>query len=145
MLRVLPGETRTGKRPLAVIFELSGDGESYTKKKEFPLLNRLSPVEACISDDSDVFTFDDWGMMGFEHALVWYAADGKKKGEYSLAQLFPAKQLSEIEEKRRTVSSIRWREGRPWFNGTHLIIPDAVGGYVSITQGVAEYTPKDDK
>lgn len=145
VLRILPGDGQTGKKPLAVILELSNDGESYTKKKEFSLVNRWSPVEACISDEAEVFTFDDWGMMGFEHVVVWYAADGTKKSEYSLAQIFPAKQLSEIEEKHRSVSSIHWRDGRPWINGPHLIIPDALGGYVTITQGVTKYTPKEKK
>lgn len=145
VLRILPGEIQSGKKPLAVILELSNDGESYVKKKEFPLVNRWAPVEACISDDAEVFTIDDWGMMGFEHVVVWYAADGKKKSEYSLGQLFPAKQLSEIKERHRTVSSIHWRDGKPWINGPHLIIPDALGGYVCITQGVAEYTPKEER
>jgi hypothetical protein len=145
VLRILPGDSQSGKKPVAVILELSGDGESYTKKKEFPLVNRESPVEACISDEAEVFTFDDWGMMGFDHVVVWYAADGKKKSEYSLNQLFPAKQLAEIKRKHRSVSSIRWRDGKPWVNGPHLIIPDALGGYVSITQGVAEYTPREEK
>jgi hypothetical protein len=145
VLRILPGDSRSSKKALAVILELSSDGESYTKKKEFPLVNRWSPVEACVSDEAEVFTFDEWGMMGFEHVVVWYAADGKKKSEYSLAQLFPAKHLSEIKKKHQTVSSIHWRDGRPWINGPHLIIPDALGGYVSITQGAAEYTPKEEK
>jgi hypothetical protein len=145
VLRILPGDGQTGRKALAVIFELSSGAESYTKKKEFPLVNLWSPVDACISDEAEVFTFDDWGMMGIEHVLVSYGADGKKKSEYSLAQLFPAKPLSEISENYRSASSssIYWRRGRPYINGVHLIIPDALGGSVCITQGVPDYIFKE--
>lgn len=145
VLRILPGDSQTGKGPLAVILELSSDGGSYLKKKEFSLVNRWSPVEACISDEAEVFTFDDWGRMGSESAVVWYAADGKIKRKYTLEQLFPEKQLSEIREKHRSVSSTHWREGRPYINGPHVIILDPLGGYVSLTEGVAEYTPRKER
>ena len=101
-------------------------------------------MEACISDEAEVYTFDDWGRMGFEHVFVWYAANGKKK-EYSLARLLPAKQLSEIEAKHRSVPSIHGRDGKPYINAPHLIIPDSLGGYITITQGVAEYVAKEER
>jgi len=40
VLRILPGDSQSGKKPLAVIFELSRDGENYDKRQEFPLVNR---------------------------------------------------------------------------------------------------------
>src|SRR5262245_42586777 len=72
VLRVVPGDTTAGKTPMAVILELGSDGESYAKVREFPLVNRWAPVEACISDDAEVFTCDDWGQTGKEHVVVSY-------------------------------------------------------------------------
>lgn len=143
VLRILPGDSQ--KKPVAVIFELASDGGGYTKKKEFPLVNRRAPVEACISDSGEVYTFDNWGMMGYDHVAVWYSAEGKMKADFTLAQLFPARQLAEIRDKHSSISSIHWRKGVPWINGPHVIVYDALGGYVSITQGVAEYTPKEER
>jgi hypothetical protein len=142
VLRVLPGDFRTGGKPLAIILELTSDGERYLKKREFPLVNSVFPVAACISDDAEVFTFDEWHRMGYEHVVVWYAADGTVKREYGLEQLFPEKQLAEIRKKHRSVSSLHWRQWKPYINGPALIIPDALGGYVMITQGAAEYSAK---
>ena len=145
MLRILPGDNKSGKKSAAMILELTKNGESYTKKNEFSLVNSRSPVDACISDEAEVFTFDDWGRMGFEHAVVCYARDGKKKAEYSLAQLLPAKQLAEIKKNHQSASSIEWRSGSPYLMGLQLIIPDVLGGYVSITQNGPEYVPKEEE
>jgi len=143
VLKVFPSDRQKGTDSLAVILQLGNDGVSYTKKREFPLVNQWSPVEAFISDEAEVFTFDDWGMMGRKHAVVWYASDGKRRSEYSLTQLFPEKQLSEIREKHQSVSSIHWRGGKPRMNGRDLIIPDVLGGHISITRGVPEYIQKE--
>jgi hypothetical protein len=145
VLRVIPSDTQAKSPPVAVVFELSRDGGSFTKKGEFQLVNKRAPVEACISDSGEVYTFDDWGRMGYDHAAVWYSADGKKKAEFSLAQLFPAKVLAAIEKDHRTVSSVHWRRGRPYINGPHVIIDDALGGYITLTQGVIDYYPPEKK
>lgn len=143
VVRILPS---SGDKPArAVIFEFEPDGNRYVKKREFILVNRRSPVESCISDSAEVVTFDDWGMMGYEHVVVWYSPEGTKRGEYTLSQLFPAKQLAELREKHSTVSSIHWRRGAPFFNGAYLIIPDPLGGLVSLSNGVLEYTPPEKK
>jgi hypothetical protein len=130
---------------MAAVLELSEDGASYQRKREFLLVNRWAPVEVCISDEGEVFTFDEWGNTGFEHALVWYASDGTKKKEYSLPELFPAKVLAKITQDHRSVSSIHWRNGKPYLNGPHLIVPDVLGGYVCVTNGEPEYRQPEER
>lgn len=145
VLRIFPGDIQRKTKPMAVVFELSKDGGRYVKTREFPLLNRLAPVQACISNTAEVVTFDDWGGMGYDHVVVWYSPDGNLKTEYTLAQLFPEKQLSEIRDNHRSVSSIHWLRGVPYFNGSCLIMQDVLGGYVSLSGGIVGYMPQEQK
>jgi hypothetical protein len=141
VLRVVPGDWKTEKTTIAVVYELSGDGLRYEKKREFTLLNAWSPVEACISDTAEVYTFDSWGRVGYGSVVIWYSAEGQKKKEYTLADLIPEKPRAEIVERHSSKSSIWWRRGMPYFNGPHLIIDDTAGGYVCLTQGTIDYSP----
>jgi len=144
VVRVTPGDWKTKKKPVAIVFELSRDGASYEKRREFPLLNAESPVDICISEAAEVFTFDDWGRMGYSFVVVWYSEEGQKKKEFTLEELFPPKPLAEIKEEHSSKSSIHWRGvGRARINGPHLIIPDVLGGYVSLTHGTIEYMPSE--
>ena len=141
VLRILPGDSQAGKKSLALVFEIASNDDKYNKRNEFPLVNARAPVDACISDQGEVITFDDWGMMGYEHVIVWYTANGKTHREYQLLNLFPAPELLKIREKHTTKSSVHWRRDRPYFNGPILVIPVSLGGYITIINGKTEYFP----
>ncbi|HLP02683.1 MAG TPA: hypothetical protein VK163_11720 [Opitutaceae bacterium] len=136
VVRTTPGE---GVGAIATVYELGADGTAYSKQREFRLLNRTSPVDICITDSAEVVTFDCWGSMGYEHAVVWYASNGTVKREYTLKEILPEKVLAEITAKHRSRSSINWRKAQPFFNGPALLIPDAVGGYVILGDDVIDY------
>ena len=148
----LPPDTQPTRSTMAQIFELTAKGDRYQKIREFSLLNQSSPVDACISDLGEVYTFDDWGSMGRGLVVVCYSADGKLKKEFTLEDLIPAKPRAEIEENHRSVSSTWWRKdsGRiqttvPHFGmGYIVVITDILGGNVVIIPSdtiTAKYYP----
>ena len=143
VLRIIPGKSAENSKAIAIIFELNSEGDKYIKKKEFPLVNHLSPADAIISDKGEVFTFDDWGNAGYRHVVVYYSVDGKIKADYTLQQLFPAKQFKELCDNHSTVSSVWWRGGVPRFDDSlSVIIDDALGGCIAIANnGKVEYFP----
>jgi hypothetical protein len=130
LLRILPGGTENRQTAVALIYELDRGGLSYNKKKEFALANNQTPVDACISDTGEIFTFDDWGSLGHSYAVVHYSADGTLKQDYSLDKLIPEKLLVEIKKTRRSISSIRWRTGVPYMVNDVVVVPFFVAPYI---------------
>jgi len=138
VVRVVPEDHASA---VASVYELNKDGSTYTKQREFRLVERDSVIELCISDSSEVVTFGSCGPQGAEQAVVWHTSDGKVKRQYSLKEILPAKAFSEVQAKHQSRSSTNWRRGQPFFNGRALLIPDTVGGCVILGDNVIDYEP----
>lgn len=106
-LEVIPRDAK-GNRPKAVFSEL--DGTTYVTKSEFPLVNKISPVNALVAaDGKHVVTFDNWYQVGYgDDVVVIYLSDGTVVKKFSLADLFTK---SDIEQFPHSVSSIWWGSG----------------------------------
>ena len=69
------------------------------------LENTVSPVSALVSDSGHlVITFDEWGRVGYRHAVVVYGRDGKLKRSYELSDILRWDQLLRVP----TSVSSRW-------------------------------------
>jgi TonB family protein len=94
----------------------------YSKKREFPLLNEVSPVSAVVSDRGDYFvTFDNWHRVGYGNdAIVIYRSDGTLVKNFGLDDLLTQ---GDIETFPRSVSSRDWG-GEHYIDETngHLVL-----------------------
>jgi hypothetical protein len=124
---------------MVTIYELSEDGSTYAKLREFRLGDRVSASDICISEKAEVITFSSCGWQGIERAVVWHTSTGKVKRQYSLTEILPEKAFAEVQKNHRTRSSTNWRRGQPFFNGPALLIPDTVGGCVILGDDVIDY------
>lgn len=103
-----------------------------------PLVNDVAPVEAVVSNDGLVVTFDNWHSMGWgDDAVVIYAADGSQVRKFGLSAFLPKHYINAVP---RSVSSIHWRgEPRIDESARELVIPVVVP---SVDEDVA-YTDKE--
>jgi hypothetical protein len=90
------------------LYARGSDGR-YSLKSEFPLLNKVAPADALVSDRGDYFvTFDNWHSVGYgDQVVVIYRADGSVVRKLALDDFLTK---ADIEKLMRTVSSIWWRE-----------------------------------
>jgi hypothetical protein len=92
---------------------------------KMPLANEVSPVEAVVSNDGEVATFDNWHSMGWgDDAVVIYSAAGEQLGKFGLGGFLPK---AYIDALPHSVSSIHWR-GEPRIDEANreLLIPVVV-------------------
>lgn len=104
------------------------DGNEYRRLWRMPLVNRVSPVSALISDkDGSFVTFDNWHHMGWgDDAIVIYGGDGQLKRQFALTSLMSQ---AEFDRLPRSVSSLQW-------SGEHAINDGKAIVYVQIaTEG----------
>ena len=105
------------------------DGRWQTAWK-MPLANEVSPVEAIVSNEGEVATFDNWHGMGWgDDAVVIYSATGEQLGKFGLDGFLPK---GYIDALPHSVSSIHWR-GEPRIDEVNrellipVIVPTAKG------------------
>lgn len=110
-----------GNRARASFYARRADG-GYSKMREFPLVNEVSPVSALVSGKGDyVVTFDNWHSVGYgDDVVVIYRSDGALVKKFSLADLLTE---GDIETLPRSVSSI-------WWGGEHYI--DEANGVLAL-------------
>jgi len=98
-------------RAKAIFYEL--EGREYSKKREFPLVNEVSPVNALVSaDGKHVVTFDNWHQVGYgDDVVVIYKSDGTLIRKFGLEDLFTKADIATFQS---SVSSI-------WWGGDHYI------------------------
>lgn len=92
---------------------------------KMPLANEVSPVEALVSNDGEVTTFDNWHNMGWgDDAVVIYSVEGEQLGKFGLGGFLPK---GYIDSLPHSVSSIHWR-GEPRIDeaSRQLVIPVVV-------------------
>lgn len=72
-----------------------------------PLLNDVAPVDALVSDEGRVITFDNWHSMGYgDDTIVVYDPAGRVACQRGLDDLLP---IVYVDHLPRSVSSRRWR------------------------------------
>jgi hypothetical protein len=109
---------RKGKPATAVYYRL-GAGDNYVKYQEVSLLNPIAPIFFAVSDASELVTLDNWHNMGIGKTVVVYRADGQVLRSYELGQIYTVAELQNI---RRSVSSIWWRCSSPPFLEQHTSV-----------------------
>ena len=73
-----------------------------------PLINRVAPVEALVSETEGVVTFDDWHKVGTSsNTVVVYSVAGRVVAQHSLQDLASP---SEIQQMPHTAGSIWWKK-----------------------------------
>lgn len=94
------------KHAKAAFYARRPDG-SYAKRKEFPLVNEVAPVDAVVSGKGDYFvTFDNWHEAGYgDDVIVIYRADGSLIKKFGLEDVLTK---GDIEMLPHSVSSIWW-------------------------------------
>lgn len=99
-------------------FYVRGADGGYSKKWEYPLVNKVSPVSAAVSNKGEyVVTFDNWFRMGYGNdVVVIYRSNGALIKKFGLEDLLTKR---DIEALPHSVSSI-------WWGGKHYL--DEVNG-----------------
>ena len=99
-------------RAKAAFYVRHSDG-AYARKSEFPLVNKVSPVSALVSNDGNyVVTFDNWHSAGYgDDVVVLYRSNGAVLKKFGLEDLLTE---GDIQTLPRSVSSI-------WWGGEHYI------------------------
>lgn len=100
------GDLRRTNTARAVFYARHEDG-TYVQRAEFPLLNKVSPVSAVVSNNGEYFvTFDNWEGVGQgDDVVAIYHSDGSLVKKFALNDLLTE---SDIKTLSRTTTSIWW-------------------------------------
>jgi hypothetical protein len=96
------------------------------------LLNPVAPVFVAVNDTGELVTLDNWHNMGYGKVVVVYAADGKLRRSYQLADMYSPE---EIKQFPLSVSSVWWRcPVEPVFDAPALVlnVRDRIGNVLAI-------------
>lgn len=141
--RLTPAEINSGKKSTVSMFTF--DGVSYINSSEFLVANERSPVFIVVTDEGDLFTFDNWGSLGFgDNVVAVYSANGELKKSYTLKALYSSDNFEKI-SKNRSVSSIHWQcsDSRPWTHYGLVFVRDTIGGsFTFYKNGTFKYETK---
>ena len=115
---IFPASTRysDGNKPKCFLYRF----KSYSLKKpveveliwEGNLANKVSPVNAYLTIDGYLITFNEWHKVGFENSVVLYDNRGKLIKSYGLEDLLPE---AEIKLVRRSKSSRWWNKNSKYY------------------------------
>lgn len=126
--RLTPSDVSSAKQSAIAMFTF--DGVGYIKSSEFLVVNELSPVSIIVTDEGDLFTFDNWGALGYgQNVVAVYSSSGELKKTYTLESIYSKDNYEKI-LKNRSVSSIYWQcsGSRPWTLHDLVFVTDAIGG-----------------
>jgi hypothetical protein len=108
-----------GSHALCYFYEVGYPGTRWDIKPQLKwkreLANDRMPVEAIVSMDGWLVTFNDWGGMGKTHSIVVYDPGGRRVADWSGDQLFKDAALQKIARERMSVSSIWWNEKAKYY------------------------------
>jgi len=108
-----------GTHTLCYFYEVGYPGAGWDIKPQLrwkrELANDRMPVEAILSMDGWLVTFNDWGGMGMAHSIVVYDPRGRLVADWSGDQLFKEPALERIARQRTSVSSIWWNEKAKYY------------------------------
>lgn len=141
--RLIPSKINSGKKSTISMFTF--DGVSYTKSIVFSLANQWSPLFIVVTDDGDLFTFDNWGTLGYgDNVVAVYSSNGELKKSYTLKELYSDDNFEKV-LKNRSMSSIHWQclDSRPWAHHDIVFVRDTIGGrFAFYKDGTFEYETK---
>ena len=125
---VFPPASRqnSGSHALCYFYDVGYPGIRWDVKPQLKwkaeLANDRMPVEAIVSMDGWLVTFNNWGGMGMAHAIVVYDPRGRLVADWSGDQLFARPALGRIARERMSVSSIWWNEkAKYYFTRAHTL------------------------
>ena len=137
--RVVPAGRGSPAR--ASVYRHDSDTDSYRKLIDYPLQDRVAPVDALLGPDGALVTLDGWAAMGQGMVLRVYDLQGKVRIERSLKALL-GERAAKVPE---SVSSRWWRCGQPRLieGGASLSITTWDEGTlrVDLHSGEAHYAP----
>ena len=130
-LTVFPGiQSEVSPKACDAMLEKLVDGK-YELLWRKPLINKVSPVSALISDaDGSFATFDNWYEMGYgDDVIVIYNKDGEVLKNYALTDIMSQEEYDHLPE---TVSSKWWSKTHDLdvdqkVLNVHTVIPDRKG------------------
>jgi hypothetical protein len=141
VVRILPGDSlgdvvgfagaKKGQPAKAVFYRLEGE-DRYVKYQEARLLNPIAPVVHAVSNAGELVTLDNWHNMGYGKVVAVYAADGRLRRSYALAELYAPE---EIRKMTMSTSSIWWRCSSPPVLGPRSLAlqwRDAIGHVLEV-------------
>jgi hypothetical protein len=150
-VRIIPGthqpealEPAPGQRNAEGEFYARAAESSYKLIARIALQNPLSPVDARLTDDGYLVTFDNWGAIGKGHVITFYKPDGQLLRNVRLDELYRNVRL--VDPLPFSKSSIRWRCGVSMWAGIGPGIGDFIqveatyGGYFKLTPETGEFT-----
>ena len=152
-VRIAPGESlgdvygftgaEKGRYARAEFFVRAED-RSFRLVAEVDLVHPVAPVDALLSNEGRLITFDNWHNAGFGKVVAIYASDGKLVKAYELEDLYGEEDLPRI---ARSVSS-RWWRCKPfgWSDPdkqTRVYLHEALEGYFvfDLTDGSHSHEP----
>jgi hypothetical protein len=118
---IFPPDSRqnSGSHALCYFYELGYPGTHWDVKPRLKwkrqLVNERMPVEAVVSMNGWLVTFNNWGGMGKAHAIVVYDPDGRLVADWSGEQLFAHPALEAINRERMSASSIWWNQKSKYY------------------------------
>lgn len=147
VVEVFPPKSRHNPtdRPYAYAYTVGYPGGDWKVDAKLawkgPLANRNAPHAAVVASDGALVTFDEWGNLGYDHAIAVYDPAGKLLKSHKLDGLVPA----DVVDRDRSISSRYWRKGARYVIDAkarllqiHLASAAAVIE-VSLATGAAQY------
>lgn len=140
--RGVPAESHHNKtkQPLGLLYDVFRSPDFYLSSKlQWSGALIGMPFDAIVTDDGALVTLDQWGRMGYEHAIVVYSPAGKLLRSHHLDALLP----KAIADEDRSVSSRPWRRYARYAIDKRTLSIHLVHGVVSVSlaDGAATYTP----
>ncbi len=120
--QIVPGESlgdtfgfagaKKGRYAAATLYARQPD-RSYRVVADVALANPVAPVEAFVSDQGYLLTFDNWHNVGYGKVVAVYGPDGRAVRAYELAELVDPGRIDRIPH---SVSSRHWRCAPTYLN-----------------------------
>jgi hypothetical protein len=104
-VRITPGPANQSSHARGEFYKRHAD-RSYKLVADKALPHPVAPVEALMSNDGRLITFDNWHRVGFGKVVVIYKPDGQVLRAFDLEDLYDQEKIEKIP---RSVSSRWWR------------------------------------
>ena len=147
-VRIIPGTNRSGaldpvpgqRNARGEFYERAADS-TYKLIAAVDLQNPVSPVDARLTNDGYLVTFDNWGAAGKGFVITFYKPGGEFLRHVRLEELFRNAQLQEL---TRSTSSIHWRCGVwTWtspVSATFVAVNVPHGGYFKLAPETGDFS-----
>lgn len=152
-VRILPGKSvgdtfgfaGAAKGPYArAEFYARQPDRSYQLVADVSLKNPVAPIDAIVSNQGDLLTFDNWHNLGYGKVVAIYDREGMNVAAYELEALYDETKIKKIP---RSVSSRWWRCSPHGFSNPEgqakVYVTERLGGafVFDLKTGKFEYNP----